>query len=70
MKKKFYLILTCIGIFQAFMGWFMVESGLADNPDVSHFRLSAHLTTAFIIYTFLVFSFGIILTKKLPLTDQ
>ena len=63
-EKKFYLILTCIGIFQAFMGWFMVESGLADNPDVSHFRLSAHLTTAFIIYTFLVFSFWNNLDKK------
>ena len=42
------------------MGWFMVKSGLIDQPDVSHFRLSAHLTTAFIIYIMLVFSFEII----------
>ena len=25
------------------MGWYMVESGLIDQPDVSHFRLSVHL---------------------------
>ena len=35
----------------------MVKSGLVERPDVSHFRLSAHLTTAFIIYIMLVFSF-------------
>ena len=50
--KKSFTNFNVIGIFQAFMGWFMVESGLADKPDVSHFRLSAHLTTAFIIYIF------------------
>ena len=42
------------------MGWFMVRSGLIDQPDVSHFRLSVHLTTAFIIYIMLHFHFGII----------
>ena len=39
------------------MGWFMVESGLAEKPDVSHFRLSAHLTIAFLIYSMLFYSF-------------
>ena len=34
----------------------MVESGLVDKPDVSHFRLSAHLTT-FLIYILLFFCF-------------
>ena len=59
MKKRFFSVLTLIGIFQAFMGWFMVKSGLADKPDVSHFRLSAHLSTAFIIYILLIYIFGI-----------
>ena len=56
-EKKFFIVLISVGTFQAFMGWFMVKSGLVDRPDVSHFRLSAHLTTAFIIYIMLVFSF-------------
>ena len=62
-EKKFFIILIGIGSFQAFMGWFMVQSGLIDQPDVSHFRLSAHLTTAFIIYIMLVFSFWNYLSK-------
>jgi cytochrome c oxidase assembly protein subunit 15 len=36
------------------MGWFMVQSGLSEKPDVSHFRLSAHLLIAFIIYSILL----------------
>jgi len=37
--------------FQGFMGWYMVTSGLVDRVDVSHFRLSAHLFIAFIIFS-------------------
>ncbi len=50
------LILLTLGAFQGFLGWYMVKSGLVDNPDVSHYRLAAHLTTAFITcaYTFWV----------------
>ena len=35
--------------FQGFLGWYMVKSGLVNNVDVSHFRLSFHLLFAFII---------------------
>tara|TARA_Y100000590_G_C15679648_1_gene999342 strand:- start:102 stop:1127 length:1026 start_codon:yes stop_codon:yes gene_type:complete len=45
----FYIIFILI-IFQGFMGWYMVKSGLSDRTDVSHYRLSAHLTLAFIIF--------------------
>ena len=54
-EKIFFLILLILGTTQAFMGWFMVKSGLTENPDVSHFRLSAHLLIAFIIYSMLLF---------------
>ncbi|MDX1917387.1 MAG: COX15/CtaA family protein, partial [Rickettsiaceae bacterium] len=37
-------------LMQAFMGWYMVKSGLASAPYVSHFRLSAHLFLALILY--------------------
>ena len=50
------IILLSLGAFQGFLGWYMVKSGLVDRPDVSHYRLAAHLTTAFITfgYTFWV----------------
>ncbi|GAA3598999.1 COX15/CtaA family protein [Flavivirga amylovorans] len=46
------IILLCLGAFQGFLGWYMVKSGLVDNPDVSHYRLAAHLTTAFITFAY------------------
>lgn len=32
------------------LGWFMVYSGLQDNPDVSHYRLAIHLGAAFTVF--------------------
>ena len=51
--KKNYLN-TCYIIFflillQGAMGWYMVMSGLVNDVTVSHYRLSVHLTLAFII---------------------
>lgn len=46
------IILLILGGFQGFLGWYMVKSGLVDNPDVSHYRLAAHLTTAFITFAY------------------
>ena len=56
-------ILLFLGSTQAFLGWWMVKSGLVDKPDVSHFRLAAHLTTAFITFSY---TFWIILTLIFP----
>ncbi|MCB0333037.1 MAG: COX15/CtaA family protein, partial [Bdellovibrionales bacterium] len=39
---------------QGLLGWFMVQSGLADMPDVSHYRLAAHLSLALIIFASLL----------------
>jgi heme a synthase len=44
------LILFGLGAMQGVMGWFMVMSGLVDRPSVSHYRLAAHLSLAFIIF--------------------
>lgn len=46
------IILMIMGGFQGFLGWYMVKSGLVENPDVSHYRLAAHLTTAFITFAY------------------
>lgn len=39
-----------LGALQGGMGWYMVKSGLVDNPHVSQYRLTAHLGLAFVIY--------------------
>ncbi|KAM0683643.1 Cytochrome c oxidase assembly protein cox15 [Mitosporidium daphniae] len=60
LSKSTKISLTIIGsliLFQGFLGWYMVKSGLDPEiiekkaaPRVSHYRLAAHLTTAFAIY--------------------
>lgn len=49
----------CAGLFalggaQGALGWYMVASGLVDRPDVSQYRLAAHLVTAFVCYGLLI----------------
>jgi heme a synthase len=39
-----------LGGLQGAMGWYMVRSGLVDEPRVSHLRLTAHLGLAFLIF--------------------
>ncbi len=46
--NKRLIVILFLGAFQGFLGWFMVKSGLMDVPSVSHYRLSAHLITAFV----------------------
>jgi heme a synthase len=41
-----YFAMGMLFIGQAFMGWYMVASGLLDRPAVSHFRLTVHLLFA------------------------
>ena len=48
--------LLLLGGGQGALGWYMVQSGLADRTDVSHFRLSAHLLLALFILAALVWT--------------
>jgi cytochrome c oxidase assembly protein subunit 15 len=52
-----------LGGLQGFIGWFMVQSGLVEQVDVSHYRLALHLVTAIVI-------FGLLLWLALGLTDE
>lgn len=45
--------LFLLGGLQGLMGWYMVQSGLADVPRVSQYRLTAHLGLALIIFGFM-----------------
>ncbi len=56
LKRRLHGLLAwrLLGIFvlgglQGAMGWYMVKSGLVDDPRVSHLRLTAHLAIAFVI---------------------
>jgi cytochrome c oxidase assembly protein subunit 15 len=40
-----------LGFAQGLLGWYMVESGLADRVEVSQYRLVAHLALALAIYS-------------------
>ena len=43
-------IIFVLGGLQGALGWYMVQSGLVDDPRVSHFRLAAHLGLALAIF--------------------
>jgi cytochrome c oxidase assembly protein subunit 15 len=59
------LLLFALGGGQGLMGWFMVMSGLVDEPRVSHYRLAAHLSLAFVI-----FGYAVWLARELAVTDR
>ncbi len=44
------VVIFLLGGLQGAVGWWMVKSGLVDDPRVSHVRLSIHLGIAFVIF--------------------
>ncbi len=56
-----------LGGLQGLMGWYMVKSGLIDEPRVSHFRLAAHLVLALLILAYLSWLvLGLLEVKPVP----
>lgn len=49
-------ILFVLGGLQGALGWYMVKSGLVDQPSVSQYRLAAHLGLAVVIYAAMLFT--------------
>jgi heme a synthase len=43
-----------LGGLQGVLGWYMVKSGLVDKPQVSQYRLTAHLALAIAIYSYML----------------
>jgi cytochrome c oxidase assembly protein subunit 15 len=56
-----------LGGMQGVLGWYMVKSGLVDNPHVSQYRLTAHLVAAFLIYAYM---FWVALSLLFPTTSK
>lgn len=49
------LAMFVLGGLQGLLGWYMVKSGLIDNPHVSQYRLTAHLGLAILIYAYMFY---------------
>ncbi len=47
------IIMFVLGGLQGLMGWYMVKSGLVNDPHVSQYRLTAHLGLAVVIYAYM-----------------
>lgn len=47
-------LMFVLGGLQGLLGWYMVKSGLVDDPHVSQYRLTAHLAAAVIIYAYVL----------------
>ncbi|CAJ2504776.1 Uu.00g121700.m01.CDS01 [Anthostomella pinea] len=64
--------------FQGIIGWWMVKSGLKDDlfapgshPRVSQYRLAAHLSTAFVCYSWMLLAgLGVLRARRLLLTTD
>ena len=55
-SNKYYWIFFLV-LLQGFIGWYMVSSGLIENNDVSHYRLSIHLIIAFFILSLILWTY-------------
>lgn len=48
------LLMFVLGGLQGALGWYMVKSGLIDDPHVSPYRLTAHLMLALAIHVYMI----------------
>lgn len=58
--------ILALGGLQGVIGWLMVKSGLVDAPYVSPVRLALHLSTALLIYGFILWTILEVLTSASP----
>jgi cytochrome c oxidase assembly protein subunit 15 len=58
-----------LGSLQGAMGWYMVQSGLVDDPRVSQLRLTAHLGLAFVIFAAMLWA-ALSLLRAANATDR
>ncbi|MBW7886591.1 MAG: COX15/CtaA family protein, partial [Caldilineaceae bacterium] len=48
-RSGIYLLIALLFVFQGYLGWYMVSSGLVDRPMVSPYRLTIHLLMALLV---------------------
>jgi cytochrome c oxidase assembly protein subunit 15 len=64
------LFLFVLGGLQGLLGWWMVKSGLVERPDVSHYRLTAHLGLAVLIMGYMMWLAVALLVPKAVIADD
>ena len=52
LRNNLIVIFILSGL-QGLVGWYMVKSGLVNNPNVSHYRLATHLILALILFSYI-----------------
>lgn len=60
------IIIFILGGLQGFIGWYMVKSGLVNEPRVSHYRLALHLFTALLTISLIWWLFLDVQTQYKP----
>ena len=64
-----FVVIFALGALQGALGWYMVQSGLVDNPRVSQYRLTAHLGIAFLIYAAMLWiAFDLLFSRTSPIS--
>jgi len=58
-----FVILFILGGLQGLLGWYMVKSGLVNIPQVSQYRLTAHLVAAITLYAYILWTAMSLLTS-------
>jgi heme a synthase len=58
-------VIFALGGLQGFIGWWMVASGLVNEPAVSHYRLATHLGNALLIFALLVWTWADVRDERL-----
>jgi len=50
------IVIFFLGGLQGLIGWYMVKSGLVNDPAVSHYRLALHLSTALLLVSYILWT--------------
>ena len=61
--KPHLILLLLLGGMQGMIGWWMVKSGFIDRHDVSQYRLTVHLSVAFVILGYMIWLIADLLEK-------
>ena len=58
-------VLFVLGGLQGLLGWYMVKSGLVNEPRVSQYRLTSHLGLAVLIYAYMLWlAFDLVFARR------
>ena len=63
------IVMFILGGLQGLLGWYMVKSGLVNDPHVSQYRLTAHLMLAVAIYSYILWTALHLIAEEKPYNE-